>query len=355
MALSSPFVIELTEAERGQLERLASSRTAPSGQVQRASAILALAEGASNAAVARYTHRHLDTVRAWRKRFVVERLAALVDRPRPLGRPRLSPQDTLQIIAAATGIPPAPESTWTHRSLAEHLHLAGLAVSASQIGRVLGAVDLKPHLVRGWLTRPADPEFFTRAADVCDLYRNRPPNAVVLSVDEKTGITARSRKHPDQPGRPGRRTRREFEYIRHGTVSIVAALDVHTGQVLTERIAKNDAETFIGFLRLLEQAIPTGTDIHLVMDNGSSHVAKKTRTWLAARPRFHVHHTPKHASWLNQVELFFSTLTRRLLRRGQFASRDELAARIDEFVLNYDEHHAKPYRWTYDGSPLKAA
>jgi transposase len=91
------------------------------------------------------------------------------------------------------------------------------------------------------------------------------------------------------------------------------------------------------------------------MDNGSSHVAKKTKAWLAARPRFHVHHTPKHASWLNQVELFFSTLTRRLLRRGQFASRDELAARIDEFVLNHDEHHAKPYRWTYDGSPLKAA
>lgn len=354
MTLTSPFIIELTEAERQELEHLADSRTAPFGQVQRASVILALAEGMSNAAAARAAGRHLDTVRAWRKRFSAERLAALIDRPRPLGRPRLSPEDKLRIIAAATESPPGADTVWTHRLLADHLGRSGLAVSDSQVGRILAAVDLKPHLVRGWLTRPADPEFFTRAADVCNLYRTCPPNSVVISVDEKTGITARSRKHPDQPSSPGRRTRREFEYIRHGTVSIIAALNVHTGQVLTETIARNNADTFIGFLRTLDATVPVGTDIHLVMDNGSSHVAKKTKAWLAAHPRFHVHHTPKHASWLNQVELFFSTLTRRLLRRGQFASRDELAARIDDFVLAYDEHDAKPYRWTYDGSPLKA-
>lgn len=159
----------------------------------------------------------------------------------------------------------------------DHLRRSGLAVSASQVGRILACVDLKPHLVCGWLTRPADPEFFTRAADVRALYRTCPANAVVISVDEKTGITARARKHPDQPGRPGQRTRREFEYIRHGTVSIVAALNVHTGQVLTERIDRNNADTFIGFLRQLNESIPAGTSIHLVMDNGSSHVAKKTK------------------------------------------------------------------------------
>jgi transposase len=355
MALASPFVIELTEAEREVLESLAGSRTAPFGQVQRASAILALADGMSNAAAARAAGRHVDTVRAWRKRFAAERSAALVDRPRPKGRPRLSPQDKLRIIAAATAEPEGADTVWTHRLLAHHLHLAGVAVSSSQVGRILNSVDLKPHLVRGWLTRPADPQFFTKAADVCALYRTCPHNAVVLSVDEKTGITARSRKHPDQPARPGHRTRREFEYIRHGTISIIAALNVHTGQILTERIERNNADTFIAFLRLLDQSVPPGTDIHLVMDNGSSHVAKKTKAWLAAHQRFHIHHTPKHASWLNQVELFFSTLTRRLLRRGQFASRDELAAAIDDFVLAYDQHDAKPYRWTYDGTPLKAA
>jgi len=314
-----------------------------------------MADGVCNAAVARRLGRHVDTVRSWRKRFAAERPAALSDRPRPLGRPRLSPQDKLQVIAAATAEPPGPDTAWSHRLLAEYLHLSGLAVSASQIGRLLHAVDLKPHLVRGWLTRPPDPGFFTRAAEVCALYRTCPEGAVVISVDEKTGITARSRKHPDQTSRPGRRTRREFEYVRHGTVSIVAALNVHTGQVLTETIARNTAETFTGFLRLLDRSIPPDLAIHLVMDNGSSHVANKTKAWLGAHPRFHVHHTPKHASWLNQVELFFSTLTRRLLRRGQFTSRDELTDAIDTFVLAYDVHDAKPYRWTYDGSPLKAA
>ncbi|MFK0022843.1 IS630 family transposase [Streptomyces sp. NPDC090798] len=176
-----------------------------------------------------------------------------------------------------------------------------------------------------------------------------------LRLPGRTDPGARSRKHPDQPGRPGQRTRREFEYIRPGAVSIIAALNVHTGQVLTESIDRNNADTFIGFLRQLNESIPAGTSIHLVIDNGSSHVAKKTKARLATRPRFNIHHTPKHASWLNQVDLFFSTLTRRLLRRGQFASRDELAAAIDTFVLAYDEHDAKASRWTYDGSPLKAA
>ncbi|MCO6003917.1 IS630 family transposase [Actinoallomurus purpureus] len=265
MRLTSPFTIELTRAEREVLERLADSRTAPFGQVQRASVILALAEGMSNAATARAAGRHVDTVRSWRKRFTAERLAALVDRPRPLGRPRLSAEDKLQVIAAATAQPPTADSVWTHRLLSDHLRRSGLAVSASQVGRILACVDLKPHLVRGWLTRPADPEFFTRAADVCALYGTCPANAVVISVDEKTGITARSRKHPDQPGRPGQRTRREFEYIRHGTVSIIAALNVHTGQVLTERIDRNNADTFIGFLRQLNESITAGTSIHLVI------------------------------------------------------------------------------------------
>jgi transposase len=355
MALASPFAIVLDAGERARLEEMAASRTAPAGPVQRASAVLACAEGMSNAAIARRIGRHVDTVRAWRKRFATERLAALCDRPRPRGRPRLSSADRLRLIAAATAAPPGPDSMWTHLRLAGHLQLSGLAVSASQVGRILGAVDLKPHLVRGWLTRPADPDFFTRAADICAVYRNCPADSVVLSVDEKTGITARSRKHPDQPARPGRRTRREFEYLRHGTVSVVAALDVHTGQVITQTIARNNADTFIRFLRLLNSSIAPHLNIHLVLDNGSSHTAKKTRDWLAAHPRFHIHWTPKHASWLNQVEIFFSTLTRRLLRRGEFTSRQDLADRIDDFVLQYDTTDAKPYRWTYDGTTLKAA
>jgi transposase len=353
VALASPFVVVLDDSQRAELEHLTASRTAPAGQVARARAFLAAAQGVPNAVIARDLHRHVDTIRAWRKRFAAEGMAALSGRPRPLGRPRFAPEDRLKVVAAATAGPPGADTAWSHRLLAGHL--PELGISASQIGRILRGADLRPHLVRGWLTRPADPEFFDKAAEACALYRTCPPGAVVLSIDEKTGITARSRKHPDRPGSPGRRTRREFEYVRHGTVSIIAALNVHTDQVLTETIRRNDSDTFIRFLRLLESCIAPGQDIHLVMDNGSSHTSKKSRSWLAAHRRFHVHHTPEHASWLSQVEIFFSTLTRRVLRRGQFTSRDDLAERIDQFVWAYGETDAKPYRWTYDGTPLKAA
>jgi transposase len=200
---------------------------------------------------------------------------------------------------------------------------------------------------------PADPNFFVKAAEICDLYLHLPAGSVVICVDEKTAIAARSRKHPEQPMAPGRAARREFEYIRHGTISIIAALNVHSGEVLTERIIKNDSATFIQFLTMLDQHIDPNLTIHLVLDNGSSHTSKATKKWLREHPRFQTHYTPAHASWLDQAELFFSILTRRLLRRGEFTSQQDLADRIENFVIVYNRT-AKPYRWTYEGRPLKA-
>ncbi|MGC4852159.1 IS630 family transposase, partial [Micromonospora sp. DT4] len=202
--------------------------------------------------------------------------------------------------------------------------------------------------------RRPDPAFFTKAAQVCDLYLNQPADSVVVCIDEKTAIAARSRKHPDQPARPGRAARREFEYVRHGTVSIVAALHVHTGEILTEQITRNDSATFIAFLTMLDAHIDPKLTVHLVLDNGSSHTSKATKKWLREHPRFQPHYTPAHASWLDQAELFFSILTRRLLRRGEFTSRQDLADKIENFVIVYNRT-AKPFRWTYDGRPLKAA
>ncbi|MFJ4576992.1 helix-turn-helix domain-containing protein [Streptomyces sp. NPDC088846] len=167
VALASWFVVVLDDNQRAELEQLAASWTAPVGRVARARALLAACCGASNAAIARSLHRHVDTVRAWRKRFAAEGMAALAERPRPLGRPRFSVEDRLEVIAAATAAPPGTDTTWSHRLLAGHL--AELGISASQIGRILSGTDLKPHLVRGWLTRPADPEFFDKAAEVCAL------------------------------------------------------------------------------------------------------------------------------------------------------------------------------------------
>ncbi|MFF3517988.1 IS630 family transposase [Streptomyces sp. NPDC002573] len=321
-------------------------------RVQRARAALACADGGANAAIARALGVHVGTVRRWRKRFAADGLAALEDRPRPGRSRRYGPDVHLAIVATVTSARPATDSHWTHRAIAHRLDAIG--ISASQVGRILAGLDLKPHLVRGWLTRPEDPDFYTKAAEVCALYLRCPPHSVVLSVDEKTAMQARSRRHPTRPVKPGQIERREFEYRRHGTPSITAALDVHTGQVLVEDIVRNDSATFIRFLRMLDQSIDPKLTIHLVLDNGSSHVSKATRAWMAAHPRFAVHHTPKHASWLNQVEIFFSILARRLLRRGEFTSRQDLIDQIREFTLAYDDG-ARPFRWTYDGTPLKAA
>jgi transposase len=351
--MPSPFVIELTDRQRTDLQTMARRGTAPARDVLRARIVLAAADGMGNTTIAARLAVHVDTVRSWRRRFALHGPAGLADRPRS-GRPcRYGPAAQLKIVATVTGQVPHPDSHWTHRSIAEHLR-DEVGISAAQIGRILAGLDLKPHRVRGWLTRPADPDFFAKAHAVCDLYLNPPADGIVLSIDEKTAIAARSRKHPDSRVQTGRPARREFEYTRHGTVSIIAALDVHTGQVLTETITRNNSVTFIAFLHRLDQHIDPSLTIHLVLDNGASHTSKATRTWLTEHPRFQTRYTPKHASWLNQIELFFSTLTRRLLRRGQATSRHDLADQIEDFVIAYDQT-AKPYRWTYDGSPLKAA
>ena len=176
----------------------------------------------------------------------------------------------------------------------------------------------------------------------------------MVCIEEETAIGARSRKHPDQPARPGRVARGEFAYVRHGTVSIIAALHVHTGQVITEQITRNDSATFIAFLTMIDQAIDPGLTIHLVLDNGSSHTSKATKKWLCEHPRFQPRYTPAHASWLDQAELFFSILTRRLLRRGEFISREDPTDKIATFTDVYNRT-ARPFRWTYDARPLKAA
>lgn len=344
--------LEITSWERTELERRVRAYTTPQRMVRRCQVILMAAEGVPSRRIAPEVGLNENQVGVWRHRFETERLGGLEDRKRS-GRPRTYGHDErLRIVAAATAQKPEFDSQWSHRLLADYL--SDLAISASQVGRILAELDIKPHQVRGWLTRRDDPTFWERAADVCALYLSRPTNALVLSVDEKTAMSARSRKYPTKGVAPGRPEQREFEYRRHGTASIVAALDVHSGNVVAADIPRNDAEHFIAFLERIDTDVDRGLDIHLILDNGSSHVAKATRAWLADHPRFHVHHTPKHASWLNQIELVFSILTRRLLRRGEFGSRDELVASIMAWIAEYDRT-AKPFAWTYEAKPLKVA
>ena len=258
------------------------------------------------------------TVAHWRRRFEAERLAGLTDRKRP-GRPLVYDHDQrLRIVATVTRQPPDRASHWSHSQLAKEL--ADMGISASQIGRILADLDIKPHRVRSWITRPDDPGFWERAADICGLYLVPPTNALVLSVDEKTGIGARSRTRPTsrRPGPPGPpRARVRASRHRHlaGRPGRPRRPDLHRPPTWTA----TPRPTSSAFLEELDAKVPAELQVHLVLDNGSSHIARDTRWWFLDHPRFHPHYTPSHASWLNQVELFFSILARRLLKRGEFA------------------------------------
>ncbi|MGW1888617.1 IS630 family transposase [Streptomyces sp. NPDC001970] len=353
--MGAAVAVVLGPEVRKRLLRTVCSPKAQVRAVLRAQIVLAAADGLANGAIARELEVSVNTVRKWRGRFAAGGLDGLRDAGRS-GRPKIyGPHVRVAIVATATSAPPHPEATWSHRTIAAQVADTCFApVSASQVGRILADLDLKPHKVRGWLTRRDTPDFWERAADVCALYLDPPEGAVVLSIDEKTAIAARSRRYPGRPATPGESARQEFEYRRHGTASLVAALEVTSGEVLTEVIARNDAATFTAFLDQLDRTIAPDKEIHVVLDNGSSHTARHTKAWLAAHPRWHVHWTPPHASWLNQAELFFSALTRRVLRHGDFASRDDLIDKLETYVIKHNET-AKPYRWTYEGTPLKAA
>jgi len=299
---------------------------------------------------------HESHVAMWRQRFLRLGLDGLVDAYRP-GRPVTYGHDDRVKMAALACLqrdPDDPVATWTYEELAAECHRHDISVSVSQLWRILDGLDLKPHKVKGWLNRRDDPEFWDRVQDVCGLYLNGPEKAIVVSVDEKTGIQAKERIVASTPAARGRAGHYEFEYRRHGTASLLAAMDVHSGEVLATDIAANNSVTFIDFLEEIDANVAPSLAIHLVMDNGSSHTSHATRDWLSTHPRFVAHYTPKHASWVNMVELFFSIVTRKVLKRGNFSSRDDLVSKLMRFITGYNET-ATPFAWTYSGQPLKVA
>jgi len=347
--------IELSVVERQALEGWVRASSSEQRLVERARIVLLAAQGCSNEEIAAELGVVRQTAAKWRERFRLGRLEALGDAARP-GRPVVyGHDDWLAIVKTVTDEPPDPESHWTMTKVADAL-ADEVGISPSQVWRILSALDLKPWQSQSWLTSH-DPDFWEKAADVCGLYLKPPDNALVLSVDEKTGMQAKSRINPTKPSRPGVAERREFEYRRNGTAALFAALDVHSGDVIWEAKGRTRSIEFIEFLEHLDQVTPAELTLHLVLDNGPSHTSKQTRRWLEhpdRKERFKVHHTPTHASWLNQIELFFSIVARRLLRRGEFTSVEDLVTKISAFITNYNQK-AKPFRWTYQGKPLKAA
>lgn len=339
--------IVLSGEERVALERIVRSATSEQRMVTRARVVLAAADGKANRQIAREVGLSERKVGVWRNRFAEHGLDGLSDLPRS-GKPPVYDHDKqLEVFKTACSEPPEGETHWTVRSLAE-----AVGVGKSQTHEILAQADLKPHQVRSWLTS-LDPDFDTKQADVCGLYLSPPENAIVISLDEKTSIQARQPIRKELPMEPGKPARREFEYKRHGVQALLAALLVHTGEVIGAVYDRNTRVEFLEFLERLEAEIPAGKEVHAILDNLQVHKTSEVKQWLEEHPRWTFHFTPTHASWLNQIELFFSILTRRLLRRGIFTSKADLKTQLLAFIERYNPT-ATPFAWTYQGKPLHA-
>jgi transposase len=330
--------VVLSGEEQAELERLLRAPSTPQQLARRARIVLRAGQGVPSKQIARELGTSEPTVGLWRRSFAREGLAGLHDRPRP-GRPRTLDEATIQrVIAKSLEPPPGGESHWSIERLAQ-----ATGVSASSVARIWRAHRLRPHQTRTF-KYSNDPELEAKVIDVVGLYLDPPAGALVLCVDEKTQIQALDRTQPILPLRPGLPEGRTHDYRRHGTTSLYAALEIATGQVLTECHPRHRASEFLGFLRRIAREFP-GRELHLVVDNSSTHATPEVTRWLHRHRRVHLHFTPTGASWMNLVESWFSILTRQHVRRGSFATVPELIAAIERYVTAYNER-AQPFTWT---------
>ena len=345
--------LKLRRGDLAVLEAWARAGTVEARMAKRARIVLLAAEGCSNREIGVMVDLHYNQVGLWRRRYSEFGLGGLDDEERSGRPPVYDHDDVLLLVKTVTEPPPNNATRWTMEALAEAMAAHGVPISASQAWRICSALDLKPWQVESWMTSH-DPDFWEKAGDVCGLYLNPPENAVVWSVDEKSGMQAKSRVNPTRPAVPGMAVRREFEYRRNGTAVLFAGLDVHEGTVAGWVTDSTRSDNFVAFLGDLVAQTPAGLDLHCIVDNLSAHSTAKVHDFLDAHPQVHLHFTPTHASWLNQIELFFSILERRLLRNGEFDTVDQLGQRVIAFIKDYNRR-AAPFRWTYDGRPLMAA
>lgn len=339
MARFRLVALELSSAERSELEALARRRKTAQAIAMRARIVLACAEGKQNKDVAAELGVDKATVGTWRRRFVDRRLDGLHDEPRS-GAPRTIDDAQIEAVIVQTLESLPKDSThWSSRGMAEQSR-----ISTSSVQRIWRAFGLQPHRFETFKLS-TDPLFVAKVRDVVGLYVSPPERAIVLCVDEKSQIQALDRSQPMLPMRPGQPARRSHDYFRHGTTSLFAALDVATGRVIGKCYGRHRAKEFRKFLDEIEAAVPADLDVHLVWDNYATHKTSLIRNWLAKRPRWHVHLTPTSASWLNQVERFFASITEKKIRRGIYRSVVALRADITSFIAQHNEN-PRPFRWT---------
>jgi len=332
-----PLVVSPEEHEK--LQQWARRPKTAQRLALRSRIVLACGEGFSNQAVARQCGVSTHTVGKWRERFRTARLEGLADEPRP-GAPReISDSQVEEVITRTLESTPSQATHWSTRSMARATKLSHMAVA-----RIWRAFSLQPHRMESFKLS-SDPFFVEKVRDIVGLYLNPPDHAVVLCVDEKSQVQALDRTRPVLPLRPGLAERQTHDYIRHGTTSLFAALEVATGQVIGQCQRRHRAQEFLKFLEKVDGQLRAEPEVHLVMDNYGTHKTPKVKRWFARRPRYHLHFTPTSASWLNQVERFFAEITRRRIRRGTFTHVRELEQAIHDY-LKHHNRKPKPFVWT---------
>jgi transposase len=331
--------LTLTDEQRAQLSAWSRRATSANALAVRSRIVLAAADGLTTSAVARKLDIHIGTARRWRARFLAEGLQGLLDEPRP-GRPRTVADEQVEAVITRTlETTPNNATHWSTRSLA-----AELGLSQTTVSRIWRAFGLQPHRQESWKLSK-DPQFVDKVHDVVGLYLNPPEAAVVLCVDEKSQIQALDRTAPVLPMLPGSPARASHDYVRSGTSSLYAALDVDTGTVISSLHARHRAIEFKKFLAKIDAEVPEHLGVHVVLDNASTHKTPAVKRWLAAHPRFVLHFTPTSSSWLNLVERWFGELTTKKLRRGTHRSVRELNADIRAWIQDWNDH-PRPYVWT---------
>jgi len=340
MAQGRPLVpLTVSPTEREELVSIIRSRSVPQALAARARIVVLAADGYSNTAIAEKLGLSKPTVGIWRKRYLTQRLQGLYDEPRPGGPRSIRDEEVAALIRKTLKTKPKDGTHWSCRSIAAETKL-----SKSTVQRVWKAFGLQPHRQKHFKIS-TDPFFVEKVRDIVGLYLNPPDHAVVLCVDEKSQIQALDRTQPLLPLGLGYVEGVTHDYVRHGTTTLFAALDVASGRVLTQCKRRHRHQEFLQFLRHIEASVPKKLDVHLIVDNYATHKHATVRRWLAARPRFHVHYTPTYSSWLNQVEIWFNIITQRAIRRGTFRSVRDLVAKIERFAKQYNRH-CQPFSWT---------
>jgi transposase len=334
--------IELSAGDRARLEAVVADRMSPQKQVWRARIVLLTADRHGTAEIMRRTGKSKPTVRHWRARFIEAGVAGLLrDKTRKPGRAPLPVATIERVVELTQAEPPGEATHWTGRAMAQ-----AIGISLRSVQRIWAAHGLEPHRIATFKLSK-DPAFVGKLRDIVGLYIEPPAHAVVLSVDEKSQIQALDRTQPGLPLKKGRLGTMTHDYVRHGTTTLFAALNILDGTVTGQCMQRHRHQEFLRFLNRLERDIPAGKLVHVILDNYGSHKHAKVRAWLARHPRWTFHYTPTSCSWLNAVETFFAHLTRRRLRRGVFRSLVDLQAAINRYLAEHNRS-PRPFVWTAD-------